>query len=320
MKIALLEPFFTGSHQSWAEGYQQHSQHDVQIFSLPGRHWKWRMHGGAVALAQQFMESSFSPDLILATDMLDLSVFLALTKKKTASIPVAIYFHENQLTYPWSTKDPDVKLKRDNHYAFINYTSALAADHVFFNSQYHLNSFINGIPPFLKQFPDHQNLDLVAKLKNKSRVLYLGMNFSKLKATRKITHSEEATILWNHRWEYDKKPNVFFESLFQLSEEGIPFKLIVLGESFRQEPAIFETAKSRLADQIIHFGYTQKASDYAQFLWQSDILPVTGIQDFFWRKCSGSYILRMLSHFTQTVSLSRTYSNTFTCRLFLRKR
>ncbi len=281
MKIALLEPFFTGSHQSWAEGYQQHSQHDVEIFSLPGRHWKWRMHGGAVALAQQFMKSSFLPDLILATDMLDLSVFMALTKKKSPSIPVAIYFHENQLTYPWSATDPDVKLKRDNHYAFINYTSALAADHIFFNSQYHLDSFINGISPFLKQFPDHQNLEQVDVLKNKSQVLALGIDLKKLEATREIKRTDEATILWNHRWEYDKKPGVFFESLFQLKEEGVPFKLIVLGQSFRQMPAIFETARKRLFDSIIHFGYTEKTTDYAHYLWQSDILPVTGIQDFF---------------------------------------
>jgi len=47
MKILLVEPFFVGSHASWAKGYQQFSQHDVEILSLPGRHWKWRMYGGA---------------------------------------------------------------------------------------------------------------------------------------------------------------------------------------------------------------------------------------------------------------------------------
>mgnify|MGYP000456988033 CR=1 FL=1 len=37
---------------------------------------------------------------------------------------------ENQITYPWSPQDEDVKYQRNNQYGFINYTSALAADQV----------------------------------------------------------------------------------------------------------------------------------------------------------------------------------------------
>ena len=118
MKIALLEPFFGGSHKQWSEGLQKHSIHNLQIFSLPGRHWKWRMFGGAVSLAHQFLKSDYLPDLILATDMLDLTTFLSLCRKKIHNIPVALYFHENQVTYPWSPEDPDVHLKRNNQYGF----------------------------------------------------------------------------------------------------------------------------------------------------------------------------------------------------------
>ncbi|MFA6687806.1 MAG: DUF3524 domain-containing protein, partial [Desulfuromonas sp.] len=57
MNIALLEPFMTGSHAAWAQGYAAHSQHKVEIFNLEGKHWKWRMHGGAVTLARQFLAS-----------------------------------------------------------------------------------------------------------------------------------------------------------------------------------------------------------------------------------------------------------------------
>ena len=134
MRILLVEPYYTGSHASWAEGYAQHSQHQVDILSLPGRFWKWRMHGGAVTLARKFLASPLIPDLILATDMLDLTTFLALSADRTASLPTAIYFHENQLTYPWSPEDRDLILRRDKHYGFINYTSALAANAVLFNS------------------------------------------------------------------------------------------------------------------------------------------------------------------------------------------
>ena len=140
MKILLVEPFLGGSHRQWAEAYQQHSQHDIRLLSLPGRHWKWRMYGGAVSLAQVFLQQSFEPDLILASDMLDLTTFLALSRAKTWQLPAAIYFHENQITYPWSPDDQDPSLGRNNQYGFINYTSALAADTLYFNSHYHRGS------------------------------------------------------------------------------------------------------------------------------------------------------------------------------------
>jgi len=70
MNILLVEPYYTGSHKSWAKGYQAFINHNVQIIALPGQFWKWMMHGGTITLAKQFMDMDFSPDLILATDML----------------------------------------------------------------------------------------------------------------------------------------------------------------------------------------------------------------------------------------------------------
>lgn len=177
MKILLIEPFFTGSHKQWALGFQKHSKHQVELLTLSGHHWKWRMHGGAVTLAKQYLEGNYSPDLILVTDMLDLATFQALTRAKTALIPFAVYFHENQLTYPWSPKDEDVELNRDAHYAFINYTTALAADKVFFNSEYHKNVFISELSNFLKQFPDNNELENVELIRPKSSILHLGIDF-----------------------------------------------------------------------------------------------------------------------------------------------
>lgn len=102
MHILLLSPYHGGSHRAWAEGYQAFSSHQVTLQILPAHFWKWRMHGGAVTLGRRWLESANepTPDLIIATDLLDLSIFLALTRHKTAEVPVALYMHENQLTYP----------------------------------------------------------------------------------------------------------------------------------------------------------------------------------------------------------------------------
>ncbi len=283
MKITLLEPFFSGSHQQWAEGLQKYSDHKIEILSLPGRHWKWRMHGGAVELAKQFNEKKETPDLILGTSMLDLTTFMGLTQERSAGIPMAIYFHENQLTYPWSPQDRDKKKKRDNHYSFINYTSALAADQVFFNSEYHKTSFLNALPKFLNQFPDKKGKENVQLIRDKSSVLHLGMDLERFNEFRDSDKEKqsEATILWNHRWEYDKNPEEFFETLFSMKEKDIEFKLIVLGEQNDVNPPIFDEAKERLKEEILSWGYAESFEEYARWLWRADIQLVTSIQDFF---------------------------------------
>lgn len=281
MKILLVEPFFVGSHAAWAKGYQQFSQHNVEILSLPGRHWKWRMYGGAVTLAQQMKKLKFKPDLLLVTDMLDLTTFLALTKRQTSNIPVAIYFHENQITYPWSPTDAQNKIERNNQIGFLNYTSALAADRVCFNSDYHHDIFLDALSPFLRQFPDFQELDLVDVIRQKSSVLPLGIDLQKFDDFKVDSPNDLPIILWNHRWEYDKNPTTFFKVLFQLKKEKIDFKVVILGEKYHKFPPIFAEAKVFLKEEILHFGYAPDFATYAEWLWRADILPVTNIQDFF---------------------------------------
>lgn len=282
MQIALLEPFFSGSHETWAREYITHSQHHILSLTLPGRHWKWRMHGGAVSLAEAYLTANIRPDLILATDMLDLSVFLSLTRKITYNIPTVLYMHENQLTYPWSNTDPDPALKRDRHYGFINFTSALSADRILFNSTYHLRSFIDALPDYLKAFPDFALTQAPSQIALKSDVLPIGLNLTSFNTYQ--TYAIEGApllILWNHRWEQDKNPDTFFEVLFQLADESFDFQVVVLGESFGRIPSIFKIAQKKLKHRIVHMGFLNDRTEYIKWIWKADLIPVTSFQDFF---------------------------------------
>ena len=154
MKILIIEPYFTGSHKAWVNSFKKNSSHSIKVITMKGQFWKWRMHGGAITLAKEFNSINFLPDLIIATDMLDLPNFISLTRNKISGIPIILYFHENQITYPWSKEDRDHLKNRDKHYGFINYASALSADCNLFNSKFHMDSFIKELPKFLKQFPD----------------------------------------------------------------------------------------------------------------------------------------------------------------------
>lgn len=276
-QIALIEPYYTGSHARWADQLAAYSTHEVHPFTLPGRFWKWRMHGGAVTLARRYLAADAPFDLLLATDMLDLATFRALAGEPTGGTPAAIYFHENQLTYP-----PPHGEKRDLHYGFTNYTSLLAADRALFNSAYHRDALFEELPRLLKHFPDFNELDTLAALRARSAVLPLGLDLRQLDGHRPASKPDgPLRIVWNHRWEYDKGPEVFFEALYALHAAGHAFEVIVLGESFRQRPVEFQEAERHLGGHIRHFGCTEDMADYARLLWEADVQVSCAIQDFF---------------------------------------
>ncbi len=281
-RIVILEPFYGGSHKQWADDFKKYSSHKIEVLSLKAHNWKWRMHGGAISLADKFIRLDYEPDWILASDMIDLTTFLALTRKKSNKIKTALYFHENQLAYPWSADDTDLKNGRDNHYKFINYVSALSADVCYFNSKYNMSSFLNNLPQFLSQFPDNQNRNSVNIIKKKCKVLQLGLDLNEYKGSKiDQSVSNRPVILWNHRWEYDKNPQMFFNSLQKLKSKGYEFSLVVLGQELAKSPHIFEKAKEKFKDEIVHWGFLEHKEDYFKWLERSHILPVTSNQDFF---------------------------------------
>jgi len=287
VNILIIEPYYTGSHASWADGYRDNSCHNVEILSLPGRNWKWRMRGGAVTLSRRFLEQGLVPDLILATDMLDLSTFASLTRQVSAAIPTAIYFHENQFTYPWHPNDRERVRGTDSHYGFINFLSALSAERVFFNSAYHLNSFLEGLQVFLERFPEFDTPFHIDAIREKSSVLYVGMDFKVFDGAEAAapvlnkTLKRPPLLLWNHRWEHDKNPEEFFRALYTLMDSGLEFEVVILGESFNKSSASFLEARERLGERILHFGYAKDFAEYAAWLRRADILPVTSTHDFF---------------------------------------
>lgn len=241
------------------------------------------MHGAAVTLANQLLSRDIEYDLILATDMLDVAVFTSLIRSKFAKTPIALYFHENQLCYPWSPRDKDTKTRSDLHYAFINYTSALTADHVYFNSDYHRNTFLAELPIFLERYPDFENKSTVQQIAAKSQTLSLGMDLKALDSFRPEQRSENPRplLLWNHRWEYDKNPKGFCTLLTNLLERRIDFDVALLGERFEEEPPYFAKLRKKLGKRLLAYGRVESLEEYVQWLWKADILPVTSVQDFF---------------------------------------
>lgn len=274
MKVAILESYYGGSHKTWADGYQKFSSHDVTLITLPAQFWKWRMQGGAISFARLL---DFKPDVILASSMIDLSIFRSLTYKTLGDVPIAMYFHENQLSYPQN--------QRQHHgwrYGFINYVSALVADANFFNSPYHLKDFGEQLPRLLKHFADYNELQTIDSIIKKSSVLPVGIDFSRYDNHQLQQSTDKSPlILWNHRWEDDKNPQLFVDTMIELHQMGYDFQVAITGENFQQEPTLFQHVREKLGEKVIQLGYMETFEDYAKLLWQADYVVSTAYQEFF---------------------------------------
>jgi glycosyltransferase involved in cell wall biosynthesis len=286
MRILALEPWYGGSHRTFLDGLSSHSRHEIDTITMSARFWKWRMHGGAVTMArkaERMYHDKEKPDVIFASSMVNLPAFLALTRFELEGVPVVMYMHENQLTYPL----PEGK-ERDHTYGYINYLSCLAADHVLFNSQFHYDQFVEALPRLLRLFPDYTHLKTAAHIRDKSSVLHLGLD---LRGHDKYASAYEGhdwgpgqkppIVLWNQRWEYDKDPEAFFRVMNRLDDSGHTFRLILAGEHFEEQPKEFERAFERYAERIIHYGYAEDFREYSRLLHRADLVVSTSKHEFF---------------------------------------
>lgn len=276
MNILVLESYYGGSHKAFIDGLCEASRHEWTLLALPAHKWKWRMRHSAITFAAQaddLIESSQHWDLLFCSDMLNLAEFIALAPRRLASLPKVIYFHENQLTYPVRAED-----ERDCHFAMTNLTSALAADAVWFNSQFHMGSFLGALARFLNAMPDYQPTESVEEIRLKSSVHPPGIGDLPLRQKRK---PGPLRILWAARWEHDKNPEDFFEAIAILKARNVRFRLSVIGQSFRDQPEIFTRARKDSCDLIDYWGYQERSEDYKRALCEADVVVSTANHEFF---------------------------------------
>ncbi len=282
-RVLILEPYFGGSHKLFLEGIQKTVEAVFVLMTLPARKWKMRMQFSAIWFVQQIQELPVSErnfDAVLCSTFVDVAVFRALSAGIAgwnAEAVVKTYFHENQFAYPSQQKDISMR-----QFTSINCSTALASDGCAFNSRFNRDSFLQGVGQVIKFAADMKISSCANDILEKSVVLYPGMDYSFIDSiSRGVADGGSPVIVWNHRWEHDKGPEIFFAALYCLQEKGVAFRLIVLGESYANMPACFAEAEKRLAEEIIHFGYAESRQNYAELLHQGDVLVSTAKHEFF---------------------------------------
>ena len=251
MKILSLQPFFGGSHRNFNEQWITYSQHDWTVLSLPDRHWKWRMRHAPLEFADQIAtlkSQGHTWDAVIGTDMLDVATLKGLVDFKGK--PLTVYFHENQFAYPNQSESA-----ADLHFAFTNFTTMVAAGHIWFNSQFNFESTIEGAERLLRRFPDFQPLHRLAAIRDKSVVQSPGVEVPCEPVSAK-KFSSPIVITWAARWEHDKGPDRLEALLLALSDhdhlgdQSIDFRINIVGQSYKNQPAAFARIKQIFGDKI----------------------------------------------------------------------
>ena len=277
MRVLLLSAYEAVSHRYWAQSLMaQLDEVSWTLLSLPPRHFSWRIRGNPLSwMLKEHDTLSQSYEVVLVTSMVDLATLIGLFPHLGRAKKI-VYFHENQFAYPESSDQiPQVEAK------MVNLYTALAADSVVFNSAYNRDSFIDGARVFLKKMPE--NLPAakpLEALRERSQVLPVPIpDSSASRQHMAVQKTVPQRIVWNHRWEYDKNPDDFFAVLFALSDAGVAFELAVLGQRFREAPAIFDEAEQRLAKHIVAWG-PQPEEMYRELLDSAGIVVSTTWHEF----------------------------------------
>lgn len=257
---------------------------DWTPLTLPARHWKWRMRSAAVIWALEHANTLAQPfDAIFASSYTPLAELLGLAPA-LCGIPSMLYFHENQFSFPQGPTVTASAAQRDLTYGFTQLTSALAATTCVFNSAHNRDSFLSNAQTVLGKMPQPRPADWVSAIAKKSQVLHVPLELPDLPASA-FDPAKRAPgpprILWNHRWEHDKQPALFFDALIELAAADTEFELIVTGQKFRRSPPCFEAARQQLDERIRHWGYADSRADYEALLLQSDIAVSTAGHEFF---------------------------------------
>ncbi len=278
LEILSLQPFYGGSHRQFDEGWRRHSRHRWSVLSLPDRHWKWRMRHAPIEFAKQISNLPNARrrfDIVVCTDMLDLAAMKGLRPDLP---PTIAYFHENQFAYPNRfAKEPDF------HFPFTNFTSALAADEVWFNSEFNRSSMLEAITATLKRFPDYRPTDSIETIRQKSIIQPPGIDVDFAGAPGRPVRpaaGRPIKIVWAARWEHDKGPTQLLQILSALKKLPVKFSISIIGQQYRKHPVSFDEIWNQFADQIDHWGFVSR-SIYHQVFAEADVFLSTANHEFF---------------------------------------
>jgi len=230
------------------------------------------MRGSAATLAPSLIAASQQsmPDLLVVSDMIDLGDLLARLRGTHARVPVALYLHENQLTYPRQVDEAlDVGL------AWITWRNLTLADEIWCNSAFHRDDLLASLPRFLEDVPDHDHAGELASVAGKIRVLPIGVDIPAAG-----TRSSPPLIVSNQRWHHDKDVAAVVRALLRIAADGGQFCAAMIGDDSGGLADEINPLLDQLGERVVARGHQPRGA-YERILGEADIVVSAARNEFF---------------------------------------
>lgn len=286
MRALLIEPFYGGSHAAFADGWMARSRHRWERLTLPAEGWKWRMRHAGSTLGESLARRRSVPQVIVVSALCDLAHLRSAAGPRFSRCRWLVYWHENQLDYPRPAGKPFEWGFHATHRATL-----IAGDGHAFNSRAHLAAFQHALASWQQRVPALARVSVPRGWRARARVVAPGVDFSgfpepgqrPLGIGRQPGEAASGVprVLWNHRWEEDKRPSAFARTITKLADKGLPFTLVLLGLVDQVHPQPLLGLRRDLPARIERDGPARSRREYIAWLARCDLTLSTAEHENF---------------------------------------
>jgi hypothetical protein len=220
LDILALEPFYGGVRRVMLDAVIHCSRHRWTLLKLPPRRIERRLSVAAHWFAEQLTRHWVGrTDLLFTSEALNLSDLFRFVPALLKN-PAVVYFHSNQL--------PDVNATKETPLDLVNLNTASAATEIWFNSLFHLRSFMARATALVRRHPELSSQNPLPAVMAKSQVMSppLGTHL-----VQQIAHAEQ--IKRNRRTIFvetrDADNDLLNKALSTVKRRGENFQLITVG-------------------------------------------------------------------------------------------
>ncbi|MGH7213393.1 MAG: tRNA-queuosine alpha-mannosyltransferase domain-containing protein [Tepidisphaeraceae bacterium] len=240
LDILALEPFFGGNRRVMLESLIRCSRHRWLLLKLPPRRIERRLTAAAHWFAEQLSRHWIGRiDVLFTSEAMNLSDLLRMTPE-LAKKPSVVYFHSNQLPLPGE----DAKSALD----LVNLGTANAASEIWFNSLFHLRSFLARATALVDRHPELSSRNPLPDIAGKAHVMPPPVDLASIHA---LTESGERpprdkrTIFVETR---DADVKLLNAALSVLTRRGERFQIVTIGPVEELAPDLPRTTLSEKDD------------------------------------------------------------------------
>jgi hypothetical protein len=219
LDILALEPFYGGIRRVMLDSVIHCSRHRWTLLKLPPRRIERRLTTAAVWFAEQLSRHWVGrTDVLFTSEALNLSDLYRFMPN-LLKVPSVVYFHDNQL--------PPIDARNEGPLDLINLNSAAAATEIWFNSLFHLKTFLGKATALVKRLPELAGRNPLPTVTGKARVMTPPVGFAHVQdMVQEDIERDLRTIFVETR---DADNNLLNAALSILQRRSENFRLITVG-------------------------------------------------------------------------------------------